>query len=445
MIEVVQYKNRVASRLLGVSVDDVATRVPDGVDYFASVKLDGHFAGCISKAGQIQFFNRSGKELKLPKLAEAVKKVLGDKDIALAGELYVPHAERERSFAVSEAVADEAAHDLHFAAFDVMGASDPLDVTLKQLEALLPATGKLHLIAQQTINSRAAVLNLYAQHVQQKGAEGIVLRASDRSGFKLKTRHHLDLVVIGYSEGSGEQAGLLRNILLAAMHPDGTLQVVGKAGGGFSDAQRREWLVQLSAMRTPSEFVEVAERQTAFEMVRPEWVVECSCIDMLTEDGGRPVSKMRLNHSAQSGDAGGYTTAGAHPCVNMISPVFLRLRDDKTVNPTDLRFSQISDVVELASLDAATGEKSTPLKREVYTKETKGEVAVRKFVAWKTNKESTGKYPAYVLFYTDFSASRAEPLKQDITVAASEEAVTALFDQAVAENIKKGWVLQVSK
>ncbi len=441
MIEVVQYKNRVASRLLGVSVDDVATRVPDGVDYFASVKLDGHFAGCIAKAGQIQFFNRSGKELKLPKLAEAVKKVLGDKDIALAGELYVPHAERERSFAVSEAVADEAAHDLHFAAFDVIGASDPLDVTLKQLEALLPATGKLHLIAQQTINSRAAVLNLYAQHVQQKGAEGIVLRASDRSGFKLKTRHHLDLVVIGYSEGSGEQAGLLRNMLLAAMHPDGTLQVVGKAGGGFSDAQRRDWLVQLGAMRTSSEFVEVAERQTAFEMVRPEWVVECSCIDMLTEDGGRPVSKMSLRHSADHG----YTTAGARPCVNMISPVFIRLRDDKTVNPTDLRFSQISDVVELASLEAASGGPSTPLKREVYVKETKGEVAVRKFVAWKTNKESTGKYPAYVLFYTDFSASRAEPLKQDITVAATEETVMTLFAQAVAENIKKGWVLQVSK
>ncbi len=438
MIEVVQYKNRVASRLLGVSVDDVATRVPEGVDYSASVKLDGHFAGCIVKAGQIQFFNRSGKELKLPKLAEAVKNVLGGKDISLAGELYVPHAERERSFAVSEAVADEAAHDLHFAAFDVIGTTEPLDATLKQLESLLPATGKVHVIAQQTINSRAAVLNLYAQHVQEKGAEGIVLRAPDRSGFKLKTRHHLDLVVIGYSEGSGEQAGLLRNILLAAMHADGTLQVVGKAGGGFSDEQRREWLVQLAAMRTPSEFVEVAERQTAFEMVSPQWVVECTCIDMLTEDGGRPVSKMRLNHSADTG----YTTAGAHPCVNMISPVFIRRRDDKSVNATDLRFSQISEVVELGSKEAAAGEKSQPIKREVYTKEAKGEVAVRKFVAWKTNKETTGKYPAYVLVYTDFSASRSEPLKQDITVAPTEEAARALFAQAVAENIKKGWVLQ---
>jgi ATP dependent DNA ligase C terminal region len=353
--------------------------------------------------------------------------------------LYVPHAERERSFAVSEAVADEAAHDLHFAAFDVIGATEPLGATLKQLEGLLPATGKVHVIAQQTVNSRAAVLSLYASHVQEKGAEGIVLRAPDRSGFKLKTRHHLDLVVIGYSEGSGEQAGLLRNILLAAMHPDGTLQVVGKAGGGFSDEQRREWLTQLAAMRTPSEFVEVAERQTAFEMVSPQWVVECTCIDMLTEDGGRPVSKMRLNHSADRG----YTTAGAHPCVNMISPVFIRRRDDKSVNATDLRFSQISDVVELGSKEAATGDVSTRLKREVYTKEAKGEVAVRKFVAWKTNKETTGKYPAYVLFYTDFSASRAEPLKQDITVAPTEEAVLTLFAQAVAENIKKGWVLQV--
>ncbi len=437
MIEVVHYKNRVASRLQGLAIDQVTERIPEGIDYFASVKLDGHFAGCIVKNGQVQFFNRSGKELKLPKLSEVVKKTLGDKDIALAGELYVPNAQRERSFHVSEAIANEAAHDLRFAAFDIIGATDPLDSTLKTLESLLPAKGSLHFIAQQTINSRAAVIKLYAEHVEQAGAEGIVLRSTDRSGFKLKTRHHLDLVVIGYSEGSGDQAGLLRNMLLAAMHEDGSLQVVGKAGTGFSEEQRRVWLTELSAMRTPSEFVEVAERQTAFEMIRPEWVVECSCIDMLAEDGGRGVSKMRITHSPDKG----YLTAGTHPCVNLISPVFIRRRDDKVASTADTRFSQISEVVELGSKDTTTGSPSSLLKRQVYTKEAKGETAIRKFVAWKTNKEGTGKYPTYILYYTDFSATRAEPLKQEIYVAASEAEVLKMFDDAIVENIKKGWNL----
>ncbi len=41
------------------------------------------------------------------------------------------------------------------------------------------------------------------------------------------------------------------------------------------------------------------------------------------------------------------------------------------------------------------------LRREVYTKAAKGETMVRKFVTWKTNKESeTDEYPAFVLHFT---------------------------------------------
>ena len=63
----------------------------------------------------------------------------------------------------------------------------------------------------------------------------------------------------------------------------------------------------------------------------------------------------------------------------------------------------------------------------------------QKFLVWKTNKEQTGRFPAYVLHHTDYSASRKDALKRDIRVSDSLEQINALLDQFIAENIKKGW------
>jgi hypothetical protein len=64
---------------------------------------------------------------------------------------------------------------------------------------------------------------------------------------------------------------------------------------------------------------------------------------------------------------------------------------------------------------------------------------LQKFVAWKTNKETDPRYPAYVFHYTDYSSGRKDPLKKDIRVAPTEAQITAIFDAFLAENVKKGW------
>ena len=64
---------------------------------------------------------------------------------------------------------------------------------------------------------------------------------------------------------------------------------------------------------------------------------------------------------------------------------------------------------------------------------------VRKFVIWKTNKEATGEYPAYVYHYTDFSPSRREMLKKEIKVSNSKKQIEEIFAAELAENVKKGW------
>ena len=79
------------------------------------------------------------------------------------------------------------------------------------------------------------------------------------------------------------------------------------------------------------------------------------------------------------------------------------------------------------------------IKREVYVKDGKNGKSLRKFVSWKTNKEDTGLYPAYILYFTDFSSGRKEPLQTEIFTALNENELDAKFNDLIAENIKKGW------
>jgi hypothetical protein len=138
--------------------------------------------------------------------------------------------------------------------------------------------------------------------------------------------------------------------------------------------------------------------------------------------------------------ATGYSVAGAASSVVMISPVFESIRTDKQVNSTDIRFQQITDLVDInPEADHVALPKSTLLKREVYVKETKGEKAVRKFLLWKTNKEQREEYPPYVVYYTDFSAGRKDMLQQEMNIARTEKEAEALFAASVSENVKKGW------
>lgn len=67
---------------------------------------------------------------------------------------------------------------------------------------------------------------------------------------------------------------------------------------------------------------------------------------------------------------------------------------------------------------------------------------VMKFLVWKTNKEHEGNYPAYVFTYTNFSASRAEPLALEVRVSNSEAQIMGFYRDYAAKNVKTGWIRQ---
>jgi hypothetical protein len=139
-----------------------------------------------------------------------------------------------------------------------------------------------------------------------------------------------------------------------------------------------------------------------------------------------------------------YRTLRRLPLASVISPQFVRRRDDKQVHPTDVRITQVADLVELPQVEKDSRQlvlpKSEVLRREVYVKELKGEMMVRKLVVWKTNKDQTAEdYPAYVVHLTDFSPNRKDPLCREVRVSSNFDQIQQLCDQLKAENITKGW------
>ena len=248
--------------------------------------------------------------------------------------------------------------------------------------------------------------------------------------------------MIGFTESTDERAGMMHDLLLAVMRHDGTLHILCRVGGGFSEELRRTMLSDLKDMVVPSEYAEVNSDYVAYQMVRPDWVVEISCLDLISQTTrGGDINRMVLDYdSAEEG----YKVVRRLPLVTVISPQFIRLREDKQAHPDEVRIAQVSDQVEVALTDADAKNFTLPetevLKREVFTKEAKGQVMVRKFMLLKTNKEAeSDEYPAYVLHYTDFSPNRKAPLAREVAVSNSKEQIESLYLQCKQKNVKKGW------
>ncbi|MDJ0836936.1 MAG: hypothetical protein QNK37_10500 [Acidobacteriota bacterium] len=141
--------------------------------------------------------------------------------------------------------------------------------------------------------------------------------------------------------------------------------------------------------------------------------------------------------------------SGWEPClperfVDLLFSVFVRLRDDKGVNPEDLRLTQLRDLVDLDNLESSRRtihyRTSEILRRRVWTKVTKGKTSVRKLITWRTNKhEDDHDFPPFVFCYTDYSPNRAQPLKRTVRGALNEAQADLFFESFQAKEIKKGW------
>jgi len=445
------YRRLTAARMIPLEADEIAKRFPAG-DYHASLKVDGEFDILVYENGEILTVNPGGTVrtgLALHREAAGLFKKAGVKKAIIAGELYFSKGKRPRVHDVSR-VAREAGSQveldaLSFAAFDIIQIdgvpnATPFADTWKKLCDMFQGGKNVHAVETVMLKDSGGIEAHFRKCVDA-GAEGSVVRSDAVGLFKLKPRHTLDAVIIGFTEGTDDRKGMIHDLLVAVMRLDGCLHVLGHVGGGFTNDDRRAFLADLKDDIVKSDYVEVND-QVAYHMVRPESVIEISVLDLISQTTrGQPINKMVLNWNSADNK---YEIVRRLPLVGLISPQFVRRRDDKMLNANDIRIAQVTDIVEVPLADRDARQlnlpQSTILRREVATKVLKGATMIRKLVMWQTNKESDAEhYPAFVIHFTDFSPNRKTPLERDIRVSSSRQQIEDLWNELAAEAFTKGW------
>ncbi len=455
--QVQEYRRRVSGQMFPLDRPSIRERIP-AATYHVSRKVDGEFTVLVYRDDEVFSINPGGTiRMGMPWMEEARKqlKAANCSEAIIVGELYVENKERRpRVHDVTALVRQpQSLNDLErirFAVFDLISvdgvtSGEHFPETWTSIEKLFGDGTLVHPVEAKFLSSPSEVEQQFEEWVERQGAEGLVVRSDEAGMFKVKPRHTLDAVVVGFTESTDDRQGMLHDLLLAVMRPDGTFHVLTRVGGGFSEDLRRQMLSDLKDRIVESEYAEVNSDHVAYQMVRPEWVIEISCLDIISQNTrGGTVNRMVLDF--KDGTKPGYHVVRRLPLATVISPQFVRVREDKKAHPADARIAQISDRVEVPQIDVDAREFALPattvLRREVFTKQLKGETMVRKFVLLKTNKESiSDEYPAFVVHFTDFSPNRKDALAREVLISNSAEQIESLYLGLKEENVKKGWTL----
>lgn len=443
------YKKNFLKTFIAIYPQLIDKRLGDG-QFYVTRKYDGEFATIVYENGRAVTINRSGRtRIGLPCADEAAAllKQAGVKQAIIPAEIYVDDTDkRNRTNDLLYALSKKGdVSILHLAAFDILELNnqtyrpDNYIQTHKQLSEWFKKGKLIKAVEMKMAHSSAEVKEIYREWVDEGTAEGLVVRSGLPFVFKIKPRHYLDAVVIGYTEGTGDQQGQLRTLLVAMIPEEGKYQVVGHIGGGMKDDLKISMLKYFENRVAESDFIETDSNYVAFRMVKPDTVLEFNIRDILYETPNGPVENTILTFNEDHWEVGNTVTG-----ISFIAPVFERFREDKSVNAIDVRLSQIEDFAsfepeEIVSTPSGQRAESEMILREVYRKQLGKKSMVQKYIILKTNKEKTGNFPAYVLHYTNYSSDRQEPLQREIRISSSHKQIMELYQKYLEDHIKKGW------
>jgi len=445
------YKRKLSGVMKAISAED-AFKMPKARGYFVSRKYDGENAMLFFDGEKMISVNPGGTaRIGLPAFDEAADllKKAKVKSCILGAEIYVKD-DATKAHPVQQVVrvlrsppSKEQLEKLGVAVFDVVEVDEKaVDGTAKVFELLKKwfAKGKqVHAVEHEKTDKIDTVMERFTEWVIGEGAEGVVVRHDQAGWYKVKLRHNLDVAIIGYSEGTEGRKGLLHDLLVAVMRSDGTFHEFTRVGGGFTEEERKTIASELKRRIVPSDYVAVNNDYVAYEMIHPGPVIEISCLDMIPERArGGPVKRMVLDW-----DGKGYKAVVRMPLVSVISPQFIRMRDDKEAVVDDVNIKQVSELVQVPEADKSAHADDDPaseiLERTVYTKVMKGNTMVRKLLLWKTNKKDRNDFPGFVVYLTDFSPNRQNPLERDIKISNSERKAKQMFDDMARKIFITGW------
>lgn len=443
------YKKDFLKKFIAISPQQIDSRLGDSI-YWVTRKYDGEFADIFYEDGRAVIVNRSGRTRRgIPCVddAAAVLKKNGVGEAVIPAELYMYDSGRKtRVNDLVNALADEKKiGSLRLACFDIMELDGQeykpknYGETLEKLDELLKGGTLVHPVDWKVARSNAQVKEIFADWVEKEGSEGLVVRSEMPFVWKIKPRHNVDAVVVGFTEGTGDAQGQVRTLLLALMPEEGRYQIVTRVGGGMSERQKRDLFEYFSPRVMPSQFVDTDSNHVAFRMVEPDKVLEFSVNDVRWETPNGLIQNPVLEIVE-----GEYRLSETVNGISFVAPVIERFRDDKRADAGDVRLSQVEgfssfEPGDIEKMPAPKLRPSEILFREVYRKTIGDKVMVLKFTGWRTNKEKTGEWPAYVLHITNFSSDRRQRLQREVEITDDQKQLYELRRRAIAENVKKGW------
>ena len=440
----IDYKKNVAGKFVLVEGAKLKQRI-DGERFAVTRKIDGHMQVVFYAGTQVFMLNANGKQkaeqLKcLDAFAEAVK-TAGLKQAIIAAELYLPRPEgRPRCGDVQAGLANDAKRDqLALAPFDIV----ELDGEKWQAEHYADTHNKLCTIFQneqvkpvqmRNASSKDEVQEIFDEWVGGEGAEGLVVHSESPIVWKVKERHTIDAAAIGYTTADRG----IRDLMFAVRRPDGLFQMFVLGSTGLTDEQRADIAQRLSTKHVESQYVLSDSRGIAYQMVKPELVFEISVLELVARGND---DRIKMNPLLKYDEEAGWLMEGVTPGVVALGITIDHERTDKQPTETDVRISQLTDICPFEESEGGRAElaKSELLERHVYKKVSGAKVMLHKFLLWKTNKEQSGRYPAYIIYHTDYSSARKEMIKRDMLYSNDEQQIRDLLAAEIADNVKKGW------
>jgi hypothetical protein len=441
------YKRQVAGNYLAVNDYEINKRLPED-EFFITRKVDGEMQVIFFDGTNVLIINGHGKvRAALPCLVEleSVLKESGLSSCILAGELHDKEDEsRKRIYdLLSALVSEERINDICLSIFDIIeidGKPRHFNDYGEKHQKIKEIIGKRNNVFPVELfqASNKQQLQEYFKEKIDQGAEGLVVHCNYPRTFKIKPKHTIDAVVVGYSES--DEKGSIRTLLVALIREKNKYQIIGKVSNGLTDQHKVELFETLSKKHVQSTYTETDSNKVAFHMIEPELVVEMGFNDILTESFSKAISNPVLLYTGDDG----YTLDSVITGIRPLFPVFERFREDKIADDQGVRFSQVTDLFYIETktkqLSPDVLPKSELISREVYTKEAKNKIMVQKFAAFKTNKEDKDeRFPAYVFFYTNFSSGRKAPLNREVRISNSKDQILEIMEKYKTDNIKKGW------
>ena len=276
----------------------LAQEVPHGAGWTFEVKWDGYRAIATVAGSDVTLTSRNGNDLtsRFENVAKETTKVVKTPDCVLDGEVCALDDAGRSSFSAMQQ--GKAGTPIVYYVFDVLEIEGepvidlPLVERRKRLEGLLDRRNKTVRLSE-TFEDGQALLGA----AKQQQLEGIMAKRLDsryllgkrtRDWLKIKTHSEQELVIAGYTKGTGRRASSFGALVLG-YYSGGELVYAGNVGTGFNSREIEKLLDKLRPLRRDtSPFREVPKmpkvRKGDIIWVEPKLIAEVEFAEW-THDG----------------------------------------------------------------------------------------------------------------------------------------------------------------